>query len=142
MERPAVRIERRKHGRVLGKDGALVSLGSEIRKMWHLIDISEGGLAFRYLDGMEEPQLFSELVLLTKEVSFCLEKIPFTIAADLEMNGRFLSSYSFRRCGVRFGKLTTDQSVQLQYFITKFGIRPPLSQRAPYQGIDAPSQFN
>jgi len=120
MERPTVTIERRKHKRLQGKDGALVSLGSEIKRMWHLIDIGEGGLAFRYLSGMEEPLLFSELVLLTKEASFCLEKIPFTIAADLEMNGRFLQRYTFRRCGVRFGCLTTDHSVQLQHFMAKY----------------------
>ena len=141
METATVTIERRKHGRLQGKDGALVSLGAEIKRMWHLIDISKGGLAFRYLGGMEDPQLFSELVLLTKEVSFCLEKVPFTVVADFEMNGRFLSSYTFRRCSVRFGKLTTDQSVQVQYFITKYAISSPLSQREPYQCNHAPSQF-
>jgi len=141
METATVTIERRKHGRLQGKDGALVSLGAEIKRMWHLIDIGKGGLAFRYLGGMEDPQLFSELVLLTKEVSFCLEKIPFTVVADFEMNGRFLSSYTFRRCSVRFGKLTTDQSVQVQYFITIYAISSPLSQREPYQCNHAPSQF-
>jgi len=141
METATVTIERRKHGRLQGKDGALVSLGAEIKRMWHLIDISKGGLAFRYLGGMEDPQLFSELVLLTKEVSFCLEKVPFKVVADFEMNGRFLSSYTFRRCSVRFGKLTTDQSVQVQYFITKYAISSPLSQREPYQCNHAPSQF-
>jgi hypothetical protein len=134
METATVTIERRKHGRLQGKDGALVSLGAEIKRMWHLIDISNGGLAFRYLGGMEEPQLSSELVLLTKEVSFFLEKIPFTVVADCEMNGRFLSSYTFRRCGVRFGRLTTDQSVQLQYFITKHAIASPLREKAGMPG--------
>ena len=141
MKRLAVRVERRKHGRLLGKDSALVSLGTEVRRMWHLIDISKEGLAFRYLGGLEEPQIFSELVLLTKEASFCLEKIPFTVVADFEMDGRFLSSYTFRRCGVRFGKLTTAQSAQLQSFIAKFAIVPPLSPEGPSQWIDAPSHF-
>jgi hypothetical protein len=134
METAPVTIERRKHGRLQGKTGALVSLGAEIKRMWHLIDISKGGLAFRYLGGMEEPQLFSELALLTKEVSFFLEKIPFTVVADCEMNGRFLSNYTFRRCGVRFGRLTTDQSVQLQYFITKHSIASPLREKAGMPG--------
>ena len=134
MDTATVTIERRKHGRLQGKDGALVSLGAEIERMWHLIDISKGGLAFRYLGGMEEPELFSELVLLTKEVSFFLEKIPFTVVADCEMNGRFLSRYTLRRCGVRFGSLTPDQSVQLQYFITKYAIGSPLSEKARIPG--------
>jgi len=115
--------------RLRGKDGALVSLGAEIKRMWHLIDISQGGLAFRYLGGMEEPHLFPDLVLLTKEASFCLERVPFTLVADFEMNGRFLSSYTFRRCGVRFGKLTTDQSVQLHHFMTRFAVGASLHEK-------------
>jgi hypothetical protein len=134
MDTATVTIEQREHGRFQGKDGALVSLGAEIKRMWHLIDISKGGLAFRYLGGMEEPELFSELVLLTKEVSFFLEKIPFTVVADCEMNGRFLSRYTLRRCGVRFGSLTPDQSVQLQYFITKHAIASPLREKAGMPG--------
>ena len=120
METATARIEQRRHRRLQGKDGALLSLGVELKRMWHLIDISEGGLAFRYLGGMEEPKLFSKLALLTKDTSFCLEKIPFTVVDDCEMNGRLLSNYTFRRCGVRFGKLTTKQSVQLQHFIVRY----------------------
>ena len=41
------RIERRRHRRLQGKDGALLSLGVELKRVWHLIDISEGGLASR-----------------------------------------------------------------------------------------------
>jgi hypothetical protein len=141
MERPAVEIERRKHVRLLGKDGALVSLGAEVKRIWHLIDISKGGLAFRYLDGMEEPHSFSELVLLTKEASFSLEKIPFTMVTDLEINGRFLSIYTYRRCGVQFGKLIPDQSTKLEYFTTKFAMIPRLFHGGPYQCVSAPSQF-
>ena len=142
MERPAARMERRKHGRLPGKEGTLVSLGAEVKRMWHLIDISRGGLAFRYLGGMETPHLFSELVLLTKEATFCLEKIPFTVVADFQMEGRFLSSYTFRRCSVRFGRLSIKQSVQLQYFIANHAISSPLSEDATYPRVDARPQFN
>ena len=51
METATAGIERRRHRRLQGKDGALLSLGVELKRMWHLIDISEGGLAFRYLGG-------------------------------------------------------------------------------------------
>ena len=113
-------IERRKHGRLQGKHGALVSLGRGTEKLWHIIDISECGLAFRYLGQLEDPHSFSELVLLSKDASFCLEKVPFKLITDLEMGGRFLSRYTFRRCGVHFGELTEDQSSQLQVFISKY----------------------
>jgi hypothetical protein len=55
---------------------------------------------------LEEPQRFSELVLLSKDAAFCLEKVPFTVVADSEMAGRFLSRYRtsgfclLRRCSV------------------------------------------
>ena len=110
-------IERRRHSRLPGKGGALVSLGSGEEKLWHIIDICECGLAFRYLGQLEDPQRFSELVLLSKDAAFCLEKVPFTVITDLEMGGRFLSRYTFRRCGVQFGALTKDQSSHLQHFI-------------------------
>jgi hypothetical protein len=118
-------IERRKHRRLQGKDGALVSLGSGEEKLWHIIDICECGLAFRYLGQLEDPQRFSELVLLSKDASFCLENVPFTVVADSEMAGRFLSRYTFRRCGVRFGALTRDQSSHLHQFINKYASTPP-----------------
>jgi hypothetical protein len=118
-------IERRKHRRLQGKDGALLSLGSGEEKLWHIIDICECGLAFRYLGQLEDPQRFSELVLLSKDASFCLEKVPFTVITDLEMGGRFLSRYTFRRCGVQFGALTKDQSSHLQNFINKYASTAP-----------------
>jgi hypothetical protein len=118
-------IERRKHRRLQGKDGALVTLGGGEEKLWHIIDICECGLAFRYLGQLEDPERCSELVLLSKDASFCLEKIPFRVIADFETGGRFLSRYTFRRCGVQFGALTQDQSLQLQEFINKFANREP-----------------
>jgi hypothetical protein len=113
-------IERRKHMRLQGKDGALVTLGSGEEKLWHIIDICECGLAFRYLGQLEDPECFSELALLSKDASFCLEKVPFTVVADIEMGGRFLSRYTFRRCGVRFGALTEEQSSHLRQFMNKY----------------------
>jgi hypothetical protein len=112
-------IERRKHKRLQGKESALVTLGSGAEKLWHIIDICECGLAFRYLGKLEDPERCSELVLLSKDASFCLEKIPFRVITDFETEGRFLSRYTYRRCGVRFGALTEDQTSQLKFFINK-----------------------
>jgi hypothetical protein len=47
------------------------------------------------------------------------------VITDFEMGGRFLSRYSFRRCGVQFGVLTKDQSSHLQHFINKYANRAP-----------------
>ncbi len=116
-------VERRKHRRSQGKEGALIGLGSEAEKLWHILDICECGLAFRYLGQLEDPQRFSELVLLSKDASFCLEKVPYTVVTDFEMGGRFLSRYTFRRCGVRFGALNEDQSFHLQCFMNKYACR-------------------
>ena len=115
--------ERRKHRRLQGKDSALVSLGRGEEKLWHIIDICECGLAFRYLGQLEDPQRFSELMLLSKDASFCLEKVPFTVIDDFEIGGRFLSRYTFRRCSVRFGPLSEDQSLFLQRFMNQYAIR-------------------
>jgi hypothetical protein len=118
-------IERRKNRRLQAKPDALVGLGSGEAKLWQIIDICECGLAFRYLGHLEDPQRVSELALHSKDASFCLEKVHFTVATDCEMAGKFLSHYTFRRCGVRFGALTEEQSSRLAYFMNTYASTAP-----------------
>lgn len=118
-------IERRKNRRLQGKPDALVGLGSGEEKLWQILDICECGLAFRYLGQLEDPQRVSELALFSKDASFCLDKVPFTVATDCEIASKFLSCYTFRRCGVRFGALTEEQSSRLAYFMNTYASTTP-----------------
>ena len=81
-------------------------------------DISMGGLSFSYVEGEEWYHESKELDILFGENDFYLDKIPFETVSDtiIEKESPF-SQITMRRCGVRFGKLTAEQQVQLKNFI-------------------------
>jgi hypothetical protein len=58
-------LERRRKKRFPVRDGCLVTFGNNPIKPWQILDISEEGLAFRYIGGAEEPKGIAELDILT-----------------------------------------------------------------------------
>jgi len=119
-------VERRKHERFQVEDGALAVL----RRPWphpttlgQIIDISMGGLAFRYIAGEERSHEPSELEILWGDCSFRLDKIPFETISDFKTaNEAPFSSIEMRRNGVQFGELRPEQMSQLEYFIQNHAI--------------------
>ena len=79
----------------------------------HLIDISEGGLAFRYLDNSPLPLHDSRMdIYLNEELK--VSQLPVTVVADRYIEGDFIPK---RRCCVCFSNLTPVQRTQIQSFI-------------------------
>ena len=114
MERKTLTTERRLHLRFRAHERALVAItGDDFGLPYHLIDIGEGGMAFRYLDN-------SPLFLTDSQMDIYLDedlqvgRLPVTIVVDRELADGVIPK---RRCGVRFGKLTPAQQIQLQAFI-------------------------
>jgi len=112
-------VEQRKHKRYKVTKRAFAVLGPDAVKLCHLIDISKGGLSFRYFvdtNGMEETVF--ELDILGGE-DFYLERVPIRVVSDilLEDDSPF-SSIAMRRRGVQFGTLTQRQKEQVEYFIS------------------------
>ena len=112
-------IERRKNGRFRAHEGTFVSRRADVHKFWQIIDISKGGLSFRYIPFREDLKRSTELDILTRDTLFSLEKIPFRTVSDSEINDESASSYTLRKHGVQFGALTPSQIFQLDYFIQK-----------------------
>ena len=111
-------VEQRKHRRYKVTKRAFAVLGPDEVKLCHLIDISKGGLSFRYFvdtNNMDDP--IYELDILGGE-DFYLEKVPVRVISDkvLEDDSPF-SSIAMRRRGVQFGTLTSRQMEQVEYFI-------------------------
>lgn len=118
-------VERRQHHRFKVKTKAVVrfhkprffKLGkSRAAQSAQIIDLSTGGLSFQYtahdmwrLDSnkLSISNLFDE----TK-----IDNIPFTAVSDFSIS-RVASSLLLRRCGVKFGELTSMQKYQLHVFI-------------------------
>lgn len=113
-------MERRRKQRFPAKDGCLVTLKSNPIKPWQILDISEEGLAFRYIGGAEEPKDTSEMDILTCDTALCIERVPFRLISDLRMSGPVHERYPLNRCSVQFGILTGDQIGQLESLIRDY----------------------
>ena len=114
-------VERRKYTRFRTRNGALIELRSQRGKLGEIIDISKGGLAFRYIDIGDRPKGSFELDIFLKETGFRLEKMPAKTISDFRTTKYFpFSSTKTRRQGVEFGELTQKQISQLEHFIRNY----------------------
>lgn len=110
--------EQRKNRRYQLKEGAFAIPRVCSRKLWQIMDISKGGLAFQYVANGERTYNSSDLDIASSSASFYLEQVPFKAVSDLEVeNGIRWSSLKVRRCGVQFGELTHNQVSLLEDFI-------------------------
>jgi len=109
--------ERRAHKRFPVKERILVHVSSEKNSgnIYHVVDIAQGGLAFRYL-GEEQMALdISKLSILVKE-NLWLDDLPVTPVFDVASNKGYIP---MRKQGLRFGTLTSIQRYQLQDFLQR-----------------------
>jgi hypothetical protein len=114
-------VERRKYTRFRTRSGALIELRSQRGKLGEIIDISKGGLAFRYIDIGDRPKGSFELDIFLKGTGFRLEKVPAKTISDSRTTKYFpFSSTKTRRQGVEFGELTQKQISQLEHFIRNY----------------------
>jgi hypothetical protein len=113
-------VERRKHKRFRAEDGAYAAVRPQYDKIGQIIDVSRGGLSFRYLVSDSYGEASSELDIFLIGDDFHLDKLPFKTVSDQEIPERLsLGSRSMRRCAVQFGKLTQVQALKLEEFILK-----------------------
>ena len=110
--------EGRQHNRVKVDDGGFAQLPHGFPVLGQIIDISKGGLAFRYVASEARTNGSAVLNILTTDRRFCLEKIPAKIIRDSAMPEEFsFHSITLRHCAVQFGELTTSQRLDLEHFI-------------------------
>jgi hypothetical protein len=82
------------------------------------VDISPGGLAFRYVASKAQTEGASQLRILVADRSFCLEDIPFRTVWDLPMPDEFsYGPITLRYCGVAFQDLSVASKMALRDFI-------------------------
>jgi hypothetical protein len=120
--------ERREENRCqLQGDGVAVALmkspGEKTTIVGEIIDISFGGVAFRYISAEPSEDGPSELSLVSADHSFYLGNLPITTISDLEQAKLPFGSVSTRRRGVKFGKLRQAQQFALQHFIRNYTVQ-------------------
>jgi len=110
------RRERRKHKRFQVPKGGFVGLGPYFGKVGPIIDVSKGGLGFRYVGSAESNGSYLDMFLADKD--FFLREVRFKPIWDSQIvNEKLSSSVTMRLQGVQFKKLTHYQRSQLEYFI-------------------------
>lgn len=120
-------FEQRKHKRYQVPSGSFVALGTGDAILGQIIDISMGGLAFRYIDTKELAHADeSYLDIFMTEHNLCLIRVPFKTISEYEIANTVVCKMvdgippgcrSMRRGGVEFGELTSEQRAQLEYCI-------------------------
>ena len=111
-------VDNRKHTRFRSQDLAFAAFGSHDKEIGQIIDISMGGLAFRYIADGDQLNVSRELEIYLANNGFHLKKVPFNTISDFELPNEFpLSSIIMRRRGMQFGELLQTQVSQLEYFI-------------------------
>lgn len=106
--------ERRRHPRFLVPEQASVAVaGDDIGLPYPLIDISEGGMAFRYLNASPLPLTDSQMDIYLDDELY-IGRLPITVVNDQQLASNFIPT---RHCSACFGSLTPAQHLQLQAFI-------------------------
>jgi hypothetical protein len=118
--------ERRRYTRYRVREGAYAALSPDSAKMGQIVDISRGGLCFRYIVQVDQAEDTSETHVFVGDEGIYLEKMPNKVVEDIPVeDSPFPGSIMLgprtmrvvRQRRVCFGELTGNQEAQLEYFI-------------------------
>ncbi len=118
------KFDRRKHQRFKVKEGACAAhYNSKIRGQ--VVNISKGGLAFRYINNKNEPVDPSELILYISGNNSYFLKLSVKVVSDIEWKKEArVSNIQFRQRGVQFENLTEGQTSLLETFMNTYTVGP------------------
>ena len=122
--RKTIKVEMRKFTRFKVKDLSFALLKTVFyEELGEILDISKGGLAFKYLVGENQIKEAVELDIIHAHNSFHMKKLPCKTISDFEIiNGVDFSSLKMKRHSVKFGELDNNQISELDYFIKRYTI--------------------
>jgi len=109
--------EKRRHKRFQLKVSAFALLNRPFSEMGEIIDISMGGLSFRYTSDRALPKGSLALDILCVDNGFHVAKVPVNTVAESIVSGEV------RRRGVQFDRLTNRQLSQVRYFIQTYAVK-------------------
>ena len=114
-------IERRKNERYKAVEGAYAAVSPNSHKLGQIIDLSMGGLAFKYIDtsseDAKEEQNPEETIFLSS-MGYYVGDLPFKTIADYEItNAPSFSSMKVRKRHVQFTDLNFKQLFDLDYYL-------------------------
>ncbi len=117
--------ERRREERLMASEGAFAAIESS-SKAGQIIDISKGGICFRYIDDRKDSKSESQTEKPLSLVSMAsyVGELDYKIVGDYPvLNISPFSSMEFRRCHVQFADLDDQKTSELDYYIHKNVVR-------------------
>ncbi|WP_300458527.1 PilZ domain-containing protein [Desulfobacula sp.] len=114
-------VERRKNKRYKAVEGAYAAISPNSHKLGQIIDISMGGLAFKYIDtgnGDADNETQQEESIFLSSMGYYVGDLPFKTIADYELtNAPSFSSMKVRKRHVQFKDLSFKQLFDLDYYL-------------------------
>ena len=114
-------VERRKNKRYKAVEGAYAAISPNSHKLGQIIDISMGGLAFKYIDTSNDDtsqSLDAEETIFLSSMGYYVGDLPFKTVSDYEMtNAPSFSSMKVRKRHVQFTDLSFKQLFDLDYYL-------------------------
>ena len=96
---------------------SLLKLGRpRIVKTASIIDINRRGLAFQYMSHKMWPADFNKLSILQTTDEIEIDNVPYEVVSDFKASN-FTKSKPIRKCGVKFGELTLNQTILLNHLL-------------------------
>ena len=113
--------EQRSHKRFRVQEGSIAVIHDRDHIIGPVIDISQNGLALRYVKREKKTSCSPKLSLFLTAQAFRLQKIPFEIIYDFEEKPQKpVNSLTIHRCGGQFGKLSKEEKFTLRSFIKNY----------------------
>ncbi len=114
-------VERRKNKRYKAVEGAYAAISPNSHKLGQIIDISMGGLSFKYIDtsneSLAETRISEESIFLSS-MGYYVGDLPFKTVSDYEVtNAPSFSSMKVRKRHVQFTDLSFKQLFDLDYYL-------------------------
>lgn len=123
--------EKRKFKRFKGKEGAYAVFirPEELVNLGRVIDISLGGLCFRYLSTGDMSRECSGIKIFGRDGNFFhIERVECKIVYDLEIPNGSWAQISTRLCGVEFVNMTGEHKAMLRDFMERFAFDDAASE--------------
>lgn len=120
VKRNRILEERRAHKRFLAKDGTYAIFGKFSNKLGQVVDISNGGLAFRYNDNENRSVEFFNLGIMIADAPDIADEIAFRARTinDFEIGPGSNYFMPLRQSHIQFVELTEEQKTLLSKLIT------------------------
>lgn len=111
-------LDRRRHRRFDVVNGAFASLSPQFAIIGQILNVSEGGLAFRYVASKSRSTEAVRLDILVADGSLSVDKLQFRSVWDISTPQEFVyGPITYRHCGVEWTDLDVTQRAELDWFI-------------------------